>query len=475
MAEKLKLSKKKFGEWYDRILAYSEIIDDRYPVKGLYVWKPYGYAALKLMLRKMEQLLDATGHHETYFPIFVPASLFAKEKDFLRGFGGESLRVTKVGEEKLDEELIVRPTSETIMYPMFALWIKSWRDLPLKIYQTVPIFRWETKMTKPMLRVREIVKFKEAHTVHATAEEADAQIREGIGVYEEFFRFLRVPFVVLKTPQWDTFAGALYNYDFFTVMPDGKAIELGSVINLGQKFSKAFGITYLDEKEKRQYAHQTCYGISERALGTALALHGDDKGLVFISEIAPVQVVVVPILKGKGDEKVLEYAKKIAKDLYRYRMVIDDEAGVTPGEKFFHWEAKGAPIRMEIGPKEVESGKLVVVRRDTGEKLTVAERDLEKAVEKMLKEIDDGVYERSKRFLVSMITVCKGVEEAQKALSKKGGIVRLPWCGTERCGKEMEEKLVGKALGIDEHEKIMGKCAVCGADAAHHLNFGRTY
>ena len=475
MSEKLKLNKKNFGEWYDRILAYADVIDDRYPVKGLYVWKPYGYTALKLMMHRMEHLLDATGHHETYFPTFVPASMFAKEADFLRGFGGESLRVTKVGNETLEEELIVRPTSETIMYPMFSLWIRSWRDLPFKIYQTVPIFRWETKMTKPMLRVREIVKFKEAHTVHATAEDADRQIREGIGVYEEFFRALKIPFIVLKTPSWDTFAGALYNYDFFTVMPDGKAIELGSVINLGQKFAKAFDIKYLDKKEEKQYVYQTCYGISERSLGAALALHGDDKGLVFISEIAPVQVVVVPILKGKDDKAVFDYAKKMAKDLYKYRMLIDDAEGTTPGEKFFHWEAKGAPIRIEIGPKEVESGKLVVVRRDTGEKIQVAEKGLEKAVEKMLKEIDENVYENSKKFFNSMITVCKSIEDAQKTLGGKGGIVRLAWCGAEKCGKEMEEKLVGKALGIDEHEKVVGKCAVCGKKSEYHLNFGRTY
>ena len=463
------------SEWYDRIMAYADIIEDRYPVKGSYVWKPYGFAALKLMMRKMEQLLDATGHHEVYFPMFVPASTFSKEADFMRGFGGEALRVTKVGQETLEEELIVRPTSETAMYPMFSLWIRSWRDLPLKLYQTVPIFRWETKMTKPMLRVREIVKFKEAHTVHATAEEAERQIKEDIGVYEEFFRFLRVPFTVLKTPSWDTFAGALYNYDFFTVMPDGKAIELGSVINLGQKFAKAFDIRYKDKNEKDQYVYQTTYGMSERALGSALALHGDDKGLVFISDIAPVQVVVVPILKGKGDSAVLDYAKKLTEDLYKYRMVVDDSEAETPGSKFNHWEAKGAPIRIELGPKELESKKLVVVRRDTGEKVQVAEKDVAKAVGSLLKEMDDGIYERSKKFFDSMITVCKDIKEAAKTLSGKGGIVRLPWCGGEKCGKAMEEELVGKALGIDEHEKAVGKCAKCGAKAANHLNFARTY
>ncbi len=477
MAEELKLKKKNFSEWFDKIMAYAEIVDDRYPVKGLYVWKPYGYTALKLMLHKMEELLDATGHHESYFPIFVPASLFAKEADFLKGFKGQALRVTKVGEENLEEELIVRPTSETIMYPMFSLWIRSWRNLPLKLYQTVPIFRWETKMTKAMLRVREIAKFKEAHTAHATSEEAEKQIKEGIMLYEEFFNFLKIPFMVLKTPKWDTFAGAVYNYDFFTVMPDGKAIELASVINLGDKFAKAFDIKYLDKKEESKYVHQTCYGISERSLGSALAIHGDDRGLIFISGIAPVHIVIVPIVKGeKSDKKVLDYASSIGNKLRnKYRLIIDDAEGGTPGSKFFHWEAKGAPIRIEIGPKELKSKKLVLARRDSGEKVSVAEKALEKSVEKILKDIDKSVYENSKKFFLSMITVCKTVEEAQKTISSKGGIVRLPWCGKEKCGKDMEEKLVGKALGIDEHEKVVGKCSHCGDKALRHLNFGRTY
>ena len=218
MPEKLNLKKENFSEWYDKILAYAQVIDDRYPIKGVYVWMPYGYDALKRMLHKMEQLLDATGHSDSYFPIFASSAAFKKEADFLKGFGGESLRVTHAGEHKLDEELIVRPTSETIMYPMFSLWIRSWRDLPLKLYQTVPIFRWETKMTKALLRVREIVKFKEAHTAHATAEDAEKQIKEAIEVYKKFFDFLRVPYLILRTPEWETFPGALYNYDFFTII-----------------------------------------------------------------------------------------------------------------------------------------------------------------------------------------------------------------------------------------------------------------
>lgn len=474
MAEKLKLEKKKFSEWYDRILAYAEILDDRYPLKGVFVWRPYGYKALKLMLRKMEDLLEETGHQDSYFPLFSPASLFSKEKDFLEGFGGDSLIVTKIGKRKLDEELIVRPTSETIMYYMFNIWIRSWRDLPLKIFQIVPIFRWETKMTKPMFRVREIAKFKEAHTVHATKEESEEQVKEAIEIYKKFFDSLEIPYIILRTVSWDTFAGALYNYDFLTVMPNGKAIELGSVIALGQKFAKAFDIKFLDKDKKKKYVWQTCYGISERALGSTLALHGDDKGLIIMSKIAPIQIIIVPILAGNDiDKKILEKAKEIKKKL-KYRVEIDN-TDKNPGEKYYHWEAKGVPIRIEIGKKEIESKNVLLVRRDTGKKTLVKEKELDKTVKKTLKEIDNNLFKTSEKFLKSMITKAETIKQAEKVLNDKKGIVKLPWCGNEKCGKEMEEMLVGEALGIDEKEKTSGKCDLCKGKAKHLLYFGRTY
>ncbi len=476
MAEEIKLNKKNFSEWYDKVLAYAQVIDDRFPLKGVYVWMPYGYFALKAMMRKMENLLDATGHKDSYFPMFAPATVFAKEADFLKGFRGETLRVKHVGEHELDEELVVRPTSETIIYPMYSLWIRSWRDLPLKLYQTVPIFRWETKMTKALLRVREIVKFKEAHTAHATAEDAEKQIAEAIEIYKKFFDFLRVPYIILKTPEWETFAGALYNYDFFTIMPDGKALELGSVINLGQKFARAFEIKYKDKNEKDQFVWQTCYGISERSLGAALALHGDDKGLAFISEIAPVQIVVVPILKGeKTDEKVLGAARLLKEKLSEKFRVDIDESDKTPGQKFYHWELKGVPVRVEIGKRDLENKSFVVARRDTGKKENVKEKYLEKFIFKLLPEIDENLFAASKKFFVSMIFSAKSVEEAAKILNSSGGIVKLAWCGKTACGKAMEEKLVGGALGFDEKEKVSRKCANCGGAAKMFLNFGRSY
>jgi prolyl-tRNA synthetase len=475
MGEKLNLNKKNFTEWYDSIMFYDKILDDRYPLKGSYVWMPYGFKALKLMMRKMEELLDETGHEDSYFPLLVPMSIFKKEKDFLRGFGGSSLRITHVGDTPLDEEMIIRPTSETVMYYMFSLWIRSWRDLPMKMYQVVPVFRWETKMTKPMLRVREVVKFKEAHTVHETAEQADQQVKEGIEIYKKFFDFMKIPYVVLKTPDWGTFAGAVYNYDFISVMPDGKGIELASVINLGQKFAKSFDIKYLDKNGESKYVWQTCYGISERSLGVNLALHGDDKGLIFTSDIVPIQVVIIPIISGKeDDDKLIDKANEIKSDLKQYRVEIE-KSDMTTGSKFFHWEAKGVPVRVEIGNRELKDGNVVLVRRDTGTKKTMKYSELKMEIENAIKETDQNMYDNAKKFFKNMLTDAKDIEEAQKILKDKGGLVKVPWCGMTTCGKEIEEKLVGDAQGIDENEQGKGICPVCKMKAKHMLYLGRTY
>ncbi len=471
MSDKLKLNKKNFSEWYDKILAYADIVDDRFPLKGAFVWKPYGYKALSLMMKKMEKLLEKDGHKRCQFPMIVPMSLFKKEKDFLEGFTGETLRITKIGRRDLDEELIVRPTSETIIYPMFSLWIRSYRDLPLKVYQIVPIFRWETKMTKPMLRVRELAAFKEAHAVHATLEDAEKNFKNMVKLYEEFHSFLKIPFISLKTPEWDTFAGALYNYDLFTILPDGKAVELGSVINLGQKFSKAYDIKYMDEDEKEKYCYQTTYGISERSFGSALAIHGDDKGLVFSSEIAPIQVVIVPV---SNDKIVLDRTKVIRELLEKEFRVEIDSSDKTPGEKFYHWEAKGVPIRIEVGNKEVEGNFFTISRRDDSSRHKIYEKEIVKEIHSTLKDIDMKLYEKAEKFFLSMITNVDTSGEAEKVLKEKGGIIRIPWCGDNSCGKKMSEDIVGQALGIDEKEKTDKKCAGCGKSGKYMLHIGRT-
>ena len=466
-----------FPEWYEEIVKVAGIVDNRYPVKGMIVWKPYGYKALKLMLRIMETLLDKYGHQEAYFPMLIPESIFKKESDFLEGFGGDSYIVTQVGNTKLTEKLYIRPTSETVMYEMFKLWIRSKSDLPLKLYQTVNIFRYETKQSKAILRVREIVKFKEAHTCHATMEGADRQIEEGIQIYREFFDSLLIPYIVLRTPKWDTFAGAEYNYDLLTVMPDGKAIELGSIINLGNKYAEVFDIKYEKEDGSYEHVYQTCYGISERALAVAFSIHGDTRGAIFPPCIAPVQVVIVPIIfKGK-EASTLEKCVDVKKRLEErgFRVKIDDSAR-GPGDKFYHWETKGVPIRVEIGPRDLEKNRVVVARRDTFKKTRVEDEKMVEVIGKTNEMIDEELRCRAEKYLAARIVYFKGLDDFKKDYSERVGIIALPWCGDDACGVELEKAVDIPALGYVPDEPIDEKCPMCGStDNVRWLYFGRTY
>ncbi|MHA1238050.1 MAG: proline--tRNA ligase [Candidatus Odinarchaeia archaeon] len=466
---------KNFSEWYEEILKIADIVDNRYPVKGMLVWKPYGYKALKLMMRIIERLLEENGHEEAYFPMLIPEHVFKKEKEFLEGFGGQSYIVTHVGENELNEKLYLRPTSETAMYEMFHIWVRSKSDLPIRIYQTVNIFRYETKQTKPILRVREIIKFKEAHTAHATYQEAEEQVKKAIEIYKQFYDALLIPYIILKTPRWDTFSGAEYNYDFITVLPDGKAVELGSVINLGTKFAKAFDITYADDK-KQKHVYQTCYGISERTLAAALSIHGDNKGLIIPPQIAPIQIVIIPIIYKNKETPVRQKANQIQEILEKhgYRVYVDS-SDKTPGNKYYYWEAKGAPIRIDIGPRDLENRQVTLSRRDTQQKIQIPEDELVTVVEKTFAEISQNLKRRAQEYLKTKIHQYKTLSEYYKQHKGKKGIFGLPWCGDETCGQQLEQDTDTPALGYTEEEVKELKCAICGKSNVKWIYFGRTY
>jgi prolyl-tRNA synthetase len=431
-----------FDDWYHDALREADLVDIRYPVKGMIVWKPYGLKALRLTQRILLDLLEKTGHLEAYFPALIPESLFARERDFLEGFGGESFVVEGTGTKKFNERFYLRPTSETVMYYMWNLWIKGRRDLTLKMYQVVNVFRYETKMTHPILRVREIMGFIEAHTAHATPEEAEAQIKEAIGIYKEFFDRLQLPYYIVKTPPWDTFAGAEYNYDFITVMPDGKGLELGSVINLGQRFAKAFDIKYMDTDGQFKYIYQTCYGVSERVLGAVIGIHGDEKGLFFPPEIAPIQVVIVPIAKPE-DVQVLEYARRVREILEKtgIRVFIDDDLEKSPGWKYYYWEMKGVPVRIEVGPREVGEKTVTIARRDGEPRIVVKLDELIPVVNEVFREVNTALRERALEHLkkLSIIaTSCTPLENLK-------GLIIAPWDGS-REEAEMLEKTFNKGV-----------------------------
>lgn len=433
-----------FPEWYQAVLKEAGVIDIRYPVKGMYVWMPYGLKALRFTQRIIMDLLEKTGHQEAYFPTMVPESVFSREKDFLQGFGGETFVVEGTVTRRFNERLFVRPTSETVMYYMWNMWIKGRKDLPLKMYQVVNVFRYETKMTHPILRVREIMGFIEAHTAHSSREEAEKQIIEAIGIYKEFFNRLQLPYFIVKTPPWDTFAGAEYNYDFITVMPDGKGLELGSVINLGQKFARAFEIKFMDTDGEEKYVYQTCYGVSERVLGAVIGIHGDEVGLFFPPEIAPIQVVIVPIMK-PGEKEILEYASKIGGMLESHgvRVFIDSDLEHTPGWKYYYWEMKGVPTRIEVGAREVETSTVTIARRDKREKQVVRLEEVLETLRKIWFEINEHLRIKGLEHLKKKTLFLPGQLENKEF----NGLIIAPWDGSKECAEELEKETGRNVLG----------------------------
>lgn len=433
-----------FDEWYHSVLREADIVDIRYPVKGMIVWKPYGLKALRNTQKILVELLERTGHQEAYFPTLIPEQIFAKEKDFLQGFGGETFVIEGTGTKKFSERYYIRPTSETVMYYMWSIWIKGRKDLPLKMYQVVNVFRYETKMTHPILRVREIMGFIEAHTAHATADEAERQIIEAVEIYKKFFDSLYLPYFIVKTPPWDTFAGAEYNYDFITAMPDGKGLELGSVINLGQRFAKAFDIKFMDSDGSVKYVYQTCYGVSERVLGAVIAVHGDDKGLILPPSIAPIQVVIVPI--ARSDEKdVLDYAQKVRAYLESngIRVHVDDDPEHTPGWKYYYWEMKGVPTRIEIGRREFEAGTVTIARRDGAPKVTVKLEDATSTLYKTWLALGDTLKKRALDHLKKLTRICLECTP----VGEFRGLVVAPWDGSKSDAEKLENTFNLSVLG----------------------------
>ncbi len=467
-----------FPRWYQEILREAEIMDTRYPVKGMYVWKPYGYKALRNIQKILIELLEKTGHEEAYFPTMIPESVFSKEKDFLEGFGGETYVVEGTKTKKFAERLYVRPTSETVMYYMWSLWIKGWRDLPVKMYQIVNVFRYETKATHPILRVREIVSFIEAHTAHATMEEAEKQIKEAIEIYKKFYDELLIPYFIVLTPPWDTFSGAEYNYDFIAPMPDGKALELGSVINLGQKFAKAFEIKFKDKDGTEKYVYQTCYGVSERSLGIVIAIHGDNKGLFFPPKIAPIQVVIVPIAT-REEKHIVDYAYEVKSILEKHniRAYVDDDPEHTPGWKYYYWDMRGVPTRIEVGRREVENKTVTIARRDRREKRTVKLDEFIEVLRDVWRDIENVLYQRAFDHVKKMTMYVDGTE-LEKYSGRKGLII-TPWDETEECAEEIESITGRGVLGTIVESPIelpkKGKSVCGGKETSKFALVGVTY
>ncbi|MHA1627701.1 MAG: proline--tRNA ligase, partial [Candidatus Baldrarchaeia archaeon] len=436
MEEKEVLDKyKNFSEWFRTIIMDAELVDTRYPVKGCYVWRPYGFKLRKYVLDIIRRLLNNTGHEEVLFPLLIPEDILGLEKEHIKGFEGEVYWVTHGGLRRLEKKLALRPTSETAMYSMFKKWVHSHADLPIKVYQIVNIYRYETKATKPLIRVREVTTFKEAHTVHATMEEAEKQVKEAVEVYSKFFGELAIPYIICRRPSFDKFAGAEYSIAFDTLMPDGRTMQIGTVHNLGQNFAKAFELTYEDVNGKHQFAYQTCYGISERVIAAIVAIHGDNRGVIFLPSIAPIQVVIVPIIYKGEKEKVLQQCRKVL-DVLRQEGIRTflDERDISPGRKFYDWEFRGVPVRVEIGPKDVANNQVTIVRRDTFERKTYSMDGLTTVVKEIFTEIEENLRKRAWEEFRKRIFRVKSLQEVKEIVQNRRGIALIPWCESDECG-----------------------------------------
>lgn len=461
-----------FNEWYNEVVELADLCDKRYPIKGMNVWRPHGWRIMQNIDSLIREEMVRTGHQEVCFPLLIPESLFEKEAEHIEGFGGEVYWVTHAGETKLEERWLLRPTSETAMYPIFSLWIRSHSDLPLKTFQIVNTFRYETKQTRAFIRVREI-HFFEAHTCHQDFEDAEKQIEEDKEIATRFFKKLCLPFIFNKRPEWDKFAGAYYTISIDVLMPSGRTLQLGSIHQYRDNFAKPYEITYEDENGEHQYCHQTTYGMSERVLGAIVGIHGDNKGIVLPPAVAPLQVVIVPIIfKGK-EKEVLETCDRVYKTLSDASISSHvDKREDTPGRKYYDWELKGVPVRVEIGPKEVEKGTVVLVRRDTGEKKEVQGEKIVEEVKNLFVDISENLTRAAKKLLETNFLRVKDVEDAKG----KRGIVEIPWCGKESCALQMETILDMKTLGEPlGEERCEGSCSVCGEKAKTWMRLAKTY
>ncbi len=460
-----------FAKWYTDVVKKADLVDYS-QVKGSMVIRPYGYAIWENMQKILDQEFKKTNHENVQMPMFIPESLLNVEKEHVEGFAPEVAWVTHGGNDKLEERMCVRPTSEVLFCEHFKRIIKSYRDLPLLYNQWCTIVRWE-KTTRPFLRSREIL-WQEGHTMHATSEEAKEETLRMLKVYEDFQRnVLALPVIVGKKTDKEKFAGAEASYTLEAMMYDGVALQNGTTHYFGNGFAKAFGIEYLDKENKMVTPYQTSWGVTTRMIGAIIMTHGDDNGLVLPPNIAPYKAIVIPIGK---DENVLAQAnaikdKLIAKDIST-KIDLTDK---TPGYKFAEAEVKGYPIRIEVGPRDLANGLVTLVRRDTLEKMQVKLEDINSEVDKLLVDIQQNLYDRALKRRDSMIYEANNYEEFTDIALHKSGFIKVNWCGDVACENKIKDDFGIKSRCLIENEEVTGPCVCCGREAKHRIYFGRQY
>ncbi len=468
-----------FSEWYSQVLEKAEVTDLRSGIKGFVVIRPWGAMAIENMYKLYEEALQKRGHKPSFFPAVIPEGNFKKESSHVKGFTPSVFWLEQI---KGEEKLALRPTSETSMYQMYSLWIRSWRDLPLKIYQRANVFRLETKATRPLIRAREFY-WIEGHDCFSTKQEAEAQVQEDIETTEEIMhQKFGIPFLPMKRPEWDKFPGAEYTIGSDVLMPDGKIIQQPSTHLLGQHFSKAFNVKFKDKNGKEDYVWQTCYGPAiSRILASVISQHGDDYGLVLPFCISPIQVAIIPIFTKENKNKIIKGVEKIKKSLedLGLKVDVDSREEKRPGEKFYECELKGVPFRLEIGEKELKEKKATLFIRDNREKVKISIVKLA-SLKKLGEDFDKRLLEKADKSINGKIINCKTKQDLKKIINDKK-IAKINFCSIEKqgesCAEIIEKEMSAQVRGIlaNKKEKPSGNCIICGKKANEVVYVGRSY
>ncbi|MBI2483550.1 proline--tRNA ligase [Candidatus Uhrbacteria bacterium] len=473
MAFQKQLPKKSedLSAWYNAVILQSELADYG-PAKGTMIFRPYGYAIWEIIQRHLDADIKRRGVENAYFPMFIPEHLLHKEKEHVQGFSPELAVVTIGGGEKLQEPLVVRPTSETIMYDTFARWVQSWRDLPLQINQWNNVVRWE-KRTYLFLRTTEFL-WQEGHTVHATHDEALATVHWAMDTYKNLYRdVFALPGYIGRKSDGEKFAGADMTLTYETLMPEGKALQSCTSHDLGQNFAKSFDIQFQSPNGVQQYAWQTSWGLSTRSIGGLIMAHGDDKGLRLPPKLAPVQIVILPV---RAEEEIIVACREIAATLQRegFRVKVDDEPGQTIGWKFNKWELRGVPLRIEVGKRELEEGVLTIARRDTGEKVRIRIDDLPRAIGELLGDIQATLLAQADAFLQSSTHEVRTWEEFKTYMNAGRGFLRSYWCGSRDCESQIKEETKATTRCFSG-TLAGGTCIRCGKETEEQWYFAQAY
>ena len=464
-----------FARWYTDVVRRAELADYT-PVKGCMAIRPYGFAIWELIQRDLDARFKATGHVNAYFPLFVPESLLMREAEHVEGFAPQVAWVTKGGTEELEERLAIRPTSEVIIGTLYAKWIQSWRDLPVLINQWANVVRWE-KVTRPFLRTTEFL-WQEGHTAHETEPEAEDETRRILALYKEFAEsVLAMPVLDGPKSASEKFAGAARTYSIEALMGDGRALQAGTSHNLGQNFSRAFGIQFQGRDKELQFAWTTSWGVSTRLIGGVIMTHGDDQGLVLPPRVAPYQVVIVPIPRGNWQETVLPKARELQARLETagVRVHLDAREEHTPGWKFAEWELRGVPVRLEIGPKDLDQQQVVLARRDTRAKQPVPMDSLEARATALLEEIQTELFRRALDFRESHTGTAGTYDELKQMMEGRPGFVHAYWCGSDRCEADIKAETQATIRNLPFEVDTSGVCIKCGRPAIARARFAKAY